>query len=136
KRRQIDLHASPSFVAKHSTRRRLRRYVAEQLHRRRVNRREPCERAFHPIDHRRELDIPIKRIPALSMQPANSRAHLIVRVRTDVLHEEINQPRVALQNSENLQRPVRRGSRSSRWWRGFRRRRPSSEAQLSQNLVW
>src|SRR5450759_3405355 len=49
-----------------------------------------------------------ERFTALVVQASHGRAHLIVRVARNILHQEIDQTRIALENSEYLQSAVGR----------------------------
>ena len=64
------------------------------------------KRSFHAVDHRGQAQITIQRIAALIVQVPNGGADLIVRISGDVLHQEIDQAGVALQDAKNLQRSV------------------------------
>ena len=53
-----------------------------------------------------ERDVARERIAALIVQFAHGRADLVVGIGGDILHQEIHQARIALQDAENLQGAV------------------------------
>ena len=113
-RRQVDLGRAPSLVPESAARGRFGRHVADELDRRW----DRCdgrlgESALHAIDHRLQGDVARDRIAALVVEFAHRRADLVVGVGGDILHQEIDQARIALHDAENLQGAVggpRRGS--------------------------
>ena len=87
--------------------------ISEQLDRgcvlgQRSRRFQLRESAFHSVDHRLQADITLQRLSAMRMNVAHCSADLFVRVTGDVFHQEIDQPRIALQDSKHLKRAIGR----------------------------
>ena len=76
----------------------------------RIDGSEPGERALDPVDNRREVDVAGERFAALVMQAADCGADLVVGVCRDILHQEIDEPGIALEDGQDLQCAVGRGS--------------------------
>ena len=113
-------------------------HVADVLHERRIAVGRDGHAALDGVDHRGGREMADQNVARVLVHVAGGGADLIVRVRRDVLHEEIENPGVALQHSEKLQRAVRgfdfgrgRFGRGLRGRRGFRGSRPSSATRSS-----
>ena len=88
---------------------RIGRHVADEFDDVRIVGRRLGEGAFHAVDDGRERDVAAERVAALVVEFADGGADLIVGVGGDVLHQEVDEARVALQDAEDLQRAVGRG---------------------------
>ena len=117
---KIDLGRAPPFVTQSAARGRRGRDVADEPDDVRVARGRLGGRAFDAVDHRLECDIAREGVAALVVKLADGRAHLVVGVRGDILHQEIHQAGIPLEDGQNLQRAVgrrpRRGGRFGRYW--------------------
>ena len=97
------------------------------------------ESALHAVDHRLEGDVTRDRIAALIVEFAHRRAHLVVGVAGDILHQKIDQARIALHDAENLQGAVGGpaagcAGAEAGGLGGFRRRRGSPRRASSSSL--
>ena len=72
--------------------------------------------AFDAVDDRLELEIAFERLFGLRLDIAHGGSDLFVRVGGDVLHQEIHQAGVALQQRENLHSAI--GGSGLRFGRG------------------
>ena len=107
KRRQIDFFGLPAFVPQQAARSfAVGRDVTQKFHDGGIVGLQFGGAAFHGVDHGRQAQVAIQRIAALLVQIADGRAHLIVGVGADIFHEKVDQARVALQNSQDLERAV------------------------------
>ncbi len=80
--------------------------VTQEFHDGRVVGIELGGAALDAVDHGRQAQVTVQRIAALLVQVAHGGADLIVRVCADIFHQKIDQTRVALQNSQDLEGSV------------------------------
>ena len=72
--------------------------------------------AFHRIDHRLRGEMAHQNLAGFDVDVAGGRADLFIGVGRNVFHEEVQNARVALQNSEQLEGAIfRRDDRRWRW---------------------
>src|ERR1039457_3037619 len=109
--RQVHLGGAPSLVPEGSAGRRFGRNVAHEFHQVRVLPGRLGVRALHAVDDRGQRDVAGDGIAALIVKLAHRGADLVVGVGGDVLHQEVDQAGVTLQNAQNLERAVRGASR-------------------------
>jgi hypothetical protein len=95
-----------------------RRDFSNELYFRRVQSFGFCERALHAIDHGLETEITTEGLARLRLNIAYGSANLVVGIAADVLHQKVDQTRIALENSENLNGSV--GGPSGGLWRSGR----------------
>ncbi len=88
------------------------------------------------VDDRSRREIPDQNVSRTLVHVTSGGADLVVRVRRDVLHEEVQNPGVPLQHSQKLQRSIRgRKHGRGRFGRGFRGgRRFRDEPQLRDEI--
>ena len=77
--------------------------------------------ALLEIEDRREAGVLVERLAAAAMHVANGGADLRILIGRQILHQEIDEPSVALQDRQQLRRAIARLHRGRR--RGRRRRR-------------
>src|ERR1700682_6445116 len=100
---QVHIIRAPALVTQDSAGRLAAgRNIAEQFHGARVIRIQLREGAFHAVNHRNQPEVARKRIAALVVEVAHRRADLVVLEGGDVLHQKIQQPGVALEDSQHL----------------------------------
>jgi len=94
----------------------------DKLHQLRIARWGGDGAAFDRIDYRLRGEVPDENFTGFSVNVTGSRADLVIGVGGYILHEEIQNPRVALEHSEQLERSVfrsydrRRGRLGSGRW--------------------
>src|SRR5215471_17239256 len=98
--------SAPAFVAEGSTGRWLRRDVADELDEIGVRAGRFRVSTLDAVDDRGEADVARNGIAALVVEFPDGGADLIVRVAGDVLHQKIDQPGIALKDTQHLQSAV------------------------------
>lgn len=112
-------------------------HVADQFDAARIRRRRRIyflECTLHAIERRSQRDVTKQAGLAVGVNSANSRSHLIVAVRLDVFHQEVDKPRVALEDVKQLQCAVAYLRQFHGWFYGFRK--GLDETELRSDIVW
>lgn len=110
--------------------------ITDEFHQGRIAVGRSGRAALDRIDYRGRSEMANQNFARVLMHIARGGAHLFVRIRGDIFHEEIQHASFALQHSEKLQGPVG-GFDLGRWGfgRGFRRGRGfGREAELGDQV--